>query len=190
MRKISMPVASICLAMCAGLAFASSGGAYDLTRHSIDGGTGDLSSGAYTLLGIAGQPEASSLSGGAFAMRGGFLAEGIFEPVDTPTPTPTPTSGATQTPSPTPSATPTPTATATPIPLWFEATQSADIESDGNVYAAAYNFTSNLWVAYIDQPGGGALSYNLPKDEWIGIFIYDHQDGRYVEGAYAYSLGI
>lgn len=39
---------------------------------SIDGGGGVSSAGAYTLAGTAGQPDAGTLSGGSYALRGGL----------------------------------------------------------------------------------------------------------------------
>ena len=46
---------------------------YDLTWWTVDaGGTSGLASGSYTLSGTAGQPDAGSLSSGAYDLAGGF----------------------------------------------------------------------------------------------------------------------
>ena len=54
-------------------AAAQSGGPYDLTWSTVDGG-GEMYSagGAYTLGGTVGQPDAGVLEGGAYTLAGGF----------------------------------------------------------------------------------------------------------------------
>ncbi len=52
---------------------AQSGGGYDLTWNSIDGGGYMASSGgAYVLMGTIGQPDAGALSSGPYVLQGGF----------------------------------------------------------------------------------------------------------------------
>lgn len=54
-------------------AAAQSGGGYDLTWSTIDGGGATFSTGgAYALGGTIGQADAGSLSGGAYTLNGGF----------------------------------------------------------------------------------------------------------------------
>ena len=57
-------------------ALAQSGGGYDLTWNTIDGGGGTSTSagGVYTLSGTIGQPDAGTLSspGGTYTLNGGF----------------------------------------------------------------------------------------------------------------------
>jgi hypothetical protein len=54
-------------------ALAQSGGQYDLTWNTVDGGgVTYLAAGAYTLSGTAGQPDAAVWSGGAYTLAGGF----------------------------------------------------------------------------------------------------------------------
>jgi len=64
---------------------AQTGGGYDLTWSSIDGGGGTSSSGGYSLSGTIGQPDASLTSGGDYTLVGGFWAAAggstIFLPV-------------------------------------------------------------------------------------------------------------
>jgi hypothetical protein len=51
---------------------AQSGGDYDLSWWTVDGGGGSLSGGAYTLEGTIGQADAGTASGGAYTLEGGF----------------------------------------------------------------------------------------------------------------------
>lgn len=53
---------------------AQSGGGFDLSWHTIDGGGGRSSGSNYVLHGTAGQPDAGDMSGGNFALQGGFWA--------------------------------------------------------------------------------------------------------------------
>ena len=69
-----------CLLLPAGPTRAQSGGGYDLTWSSVDAGGGMGSAGgAYTLSGSAGQPDAGWLTGGPYALAGGFWVGGLFE---------------------------------------------------------------------------------------------------------------
>ena len=51
---------------------AQSGGGYDLTWNSIDGGAMASAGGGYSLEGTIGQPDAGVLSGGGYTLAGGF----------------------------------------------------------------------------------------------------------------------
>ena len=51
---------------------AQSGGGYDLTWSTIDGGDGESAGGGLTLSGTIGQPEPGVLSGGGYMLNGGF----------------------------------------------------------------------------------------------------------------------
>lgn len=54
-------------------ALAQSGGVYNLEWNTFDGGGATFSTGGtYSLGGTAGQPEAGSMTGGAYALNGGF----------------------------------------------------------------------------------------------------------------------
>ncbi len=56
---------------------AQSGGGYNLSWSSVDGGGYTFSSGgAYTLGGTIGQPDAGLLSGGSYTLGGGFWGGG------------------------------------------------------------------------------------------------------------------
>ncbi len=54
------------------VAAAQSGGGYDLSWSTIDGGGGSSSGGGYTLAGTIGQSDAGALSGGGYTLSGGF----------------------------------------------------------------------------------------------------------------------
>jgi hypothetical protein len=56
-----------------GVAVAQTGGGYDLTWSTIDGGGGSSAGGGYQLTGTLGQPDAgATLSGGGYSLSGGF----------------------------------------------------------------------------------------------------------------------
>jgi hypothetical protein len=56
---------------------AQSGGGYELTWTSVDGGGGALSGGAYSLVSSIGQPEpGATQSGGAYSLNGGVVDAG------------------------------------------------------------------------------------------------------------------
>ena len=65
----------------AGEAAAQSGGGYDLTWNTIDGGGATFATGGvYRLGGTIGQPDAGTLTGGVFMLAGGFWAGGASAP--------------------------------------------------------------------------------------------------------------
>lgn len=51
---------------------AQTGGSFDLTWSTIDGGGGSSNGGAFDLSGTIGQPDAGVLTGGGFTLNGGF----------------------------------------------------------------------------------------------------------------------
>ena len=72
---IFLTVAALCLL--AGIALAQSGGGYDLTWNTVDGGGYTFSEGGgYSLGGTVGQPDAGVLSGGDYTLAGGFWPGG------------------------------------------------------------------------------------------------------------------
>ncbi|HYN89861.1 MAG TPA: hypothetical protein VER55_15110 [Ardenticatenaceae bacterium] len=99
---------------------ASSGGPYDLSWWTVDGGGATFSSnGIYAVGGTVGQPDAGRLGGGSYTVLGGFWGVGAAgeEPAATSTPTegpaPTVTQAATSGPSATATRTGTPAVSAT-----------------------------------------------------------------------------
>ena len=55
---------------------AMSGGDYELSWSTIDGGGGRSTGGAYALTGTVGQPDAGDMSGGDYALSGGLWPGG------------------------------------------------------------------------------------------------------------------
>lgn len=87
MKRIAILVSLLVLAIPL-VALAQSGGGYDLSWSSIDGGGGTSSGGSYTLSGTIGQPDANVLAGGNYILGGAFwgggaLAEGyqVYLPI-------------------------------------------------------------------------------------------------------------
>jgi len=71
--RLAILAATLLLALAVGRALAQSGGGYDLTWNTVDGGGYTFSTGGgYALGGTAGQPDAGALSGDAYALVGGF----------------------------------------------------------------------------------------------------------------------
>ena len=71
---------SVSLAQAVGMthvASAQTGGGYDLSWNTIDGGGGTSSGGAYTLSGTIGQPDAGTLTGGSYTLNGGFWNDAL-----------------------------------------------------------------------------------------------------------------
>ena len=65
----------LALLLVSGPVLASSGGLFDLSWDTVDGGGGTSSGGSYALSGTIGQADASEpLSGGSYAVTGGFWA--------------------------------------------------------------------------------------------------------------------
>lgn len=112
---------TLILALAAAGAGAQSGGDYDLSWNTIDGGGARSQGPTFALSGTLGQPDAGGGEGGAFNLDGGFWAVSAAvlqtpTPVPTEPPSPTPTPSATATPTGTPTATPPEAATHTPTP--------------------------------------------------------------------------
>jgi hypothetical protein len=78
MRRKTIPIlltalAALLLALAgATTSLAQTGGGYDLTWSTIDGGGGTSAGGGYTLTGAIGQPDAGVMSGGGYTLTGGF----------------------------------------------------------------------------------------------------------------------
>jgi hypothetical protein len=68
------PVALTLVALLVSAAQAQTGGGYDLTWNTIDGGGTFSTGGGYELGGTAGQPDAGTSSGAGFVLDGGFWA--------------------------------------------------------------------------------------------------------------------
>jgi hypothetical protein len=67
----------VLLSLLSSVARAQSGGGYDLTWSTVDGGGATWSEGGgYSLGGTVGQPDAGVLSGGGYTLAGGFWPGG------------------------------------------------------------------------------------------------------------------
>ena len=76
-KTIIILLVTIVLFLPVTVALAQSGGIYDLSWSSLDGGGYTFSSGgAYTLGGTIGQPDAGLLSGGSYTLGAGFWCGG------------------------------------------------------------------------------------------------------------------
>ena len=76
-KTILILLVTIVLFLPVTVALAQSGGGYDLSWSSVDGGGYTFSAGGnYTLGGSIGQPDAGLLSGGSYTLGGGFWGGG------------------------------------------------------------------------------------------------------------------
>lgn len=72
-RGSMLPLLCLILLLIAVPTLASSGGSFDLSWYTIDGGGETGSGGSYAISGTAGQPDAGpTLSGGSYTLTGGF----------------------------------------------------------------------------------------------------------------------
>lgn len=75
------PLAVCLLLLAASVVLAQSGGGYDLTWSTVDGGGYTFSTGeGYSLGGTAGQPDAGVMQGGGYTLAGGFWGGGAAAP--------------------------------------------------------------------------------------------------------------
>ena len=65
-------IALLILAVAVSSVWAAPTGSYEITWYTIDGGGGTIGSGAYTLDGTVGQPDAGMLTGGGYTLEGGY----------------------------------------------------------------------------------------------------------------------
>ena len=76
-RGLGLLVALALLLGVTGAALAQTGGGYDLTWWTVDGGGGRLEGGGYTLDSTVGQADAAPpISGGGYDLQGGFWPAG------------------------------------------------------------------------------------------------------------------
>jgi hypothetical protein len=70
---LTAALVALALLLIVSTALAQTGGDYDLSWSTIDGGGGESHGGSYHLMGTAGQPDAgTTLGGGAYTLVGGF----------------------------------------------------------------------------------------------------------------------
>lgn len=78
LRKVTrVALALAALFLLRSMVLAQSGGDFDLSWSSIDGGGGTSTGGVFRVDGVAGQPDAAWLSGGVFVVEGGFFFPGF-----------------------------------------------------------------------------------------------------------------
>lgn len=65
-------VACLIFLVVGSIVLAQSGGAFDLRKHTIDGGGGSSSGGTFVVRGTAGQADAGTVEGGTFKINSGF----------------------------------------------------------------------------------------------------------------------
>ncbi|HSH05024.1 MAG TPA: hypothetical protein VLL52_21095 [Anaerolineae bacterium] len=71
-KKLLIPFITLLTLTSIIIASAQTGGTFDLSWSTIDGGGGTSTSGNFTLSGTIGQPDAGTMSGGNFSLNGGF----------------------------------------------------------------------------------------------------------------------
>lgn len=77
MKRAAIVLALAAFLLLASVALAQSGGGYDLSWNTVDGGGHTFSAGGdYILGGTIGQPDAGLLSGGGYVLGGGFWSGG------------------------------------------------------------------------------------------------------------------
>ena len=72
MKRALLPLALVGLLFGTIGARAQSGGKYDLSWSTVDGGGGRSDGGQFSIRGTVGQPDAGKLAGGQFKIAGGF----------------------------------------------------------------------------------------------------------------------
>jgi len=77
----TLPLKFLIIAICGcvvllggGSAWAQSGGGYSINWSSIDGGSGNIANGNYSVRGTIGQPEGNTSSSGVYVLRGGITS--------------------------------------------------------------------------------------------------------------------
>jgi hypothetical protein len=79
MKRAAVFLALAAILLLGSVALAQSGGGYDLSWNTVDGGGYTFSAGGdYTLGGTIGQPDAGELSGGSYIFGGGFWGGGAL----------------------------------------------------------------------------------------------------------------
>ena len=75
-RKAIM-AAVVGLFVAASVVLSQTGGGFDLSFFTIDGGGGSSAGGGFTLSGVIGQPDPGVLSGGPYTLQGGFYPSDV-----------------------------------------------------------------------------------------------------------------
>jgi hypothetical protein len=75
-RLVLAGLSLLLLLLVISVAQAQTGGGYDLTWWTVDGGGGQVTGGGYTLTGTAGQPDTGTMSGNGYMLLSGFWGGG------------------------------------------------------------------------------------------------------------------
>ncbi|NIM94588.1 MAG: hypothetical protein GTO18_12885 [Anaerolineales bacterium] len=81
-RAFYLAVFLLLMLLISGNALASTGGDYELSWWTVDGGGGESAGGSYVLHGTIGQADAGAMSGGGYSLTGGFwggFLEDLYE---------------------------------------------------------------------------------------------------------------
>lgn len=106
--------------------YSQSGGDYDLSWSTIDGGGGTSKGGVFVLSGTIGQPDAGTMTGGDFVLSGGFWSGGSSCWVDLPD-------------------------LAKFLGYWLDGPGPgipADFDNSGTVDLVDYNYLAAYWLSY------------------------------------------
>lgn len=83
--KLTLAITALTLFWAANTLLAQTGGEYDLSWFTVDGGGEASNQNGYTLTGTVGQPDVGVMSGGAYTLAGGFWgptgSENIYLPL-------------------------------------------------------------------------------------------------------------
>jgi hypothetical protein len=83
MKRFLLGIFIILLVVSGTSVWAQSGGGFDLSWSTIDGGGGSSSGGDYSLSGTIGQSDAGTMAGGSYVLNGGFWNGACAAPVTT-----------------------------------------------------------------------------------------------------------
>ncbi len=76
MARKALLLVAVGVLLSASAVLAQTGGGFDLTWNTVDGGGGTSTGGSFSLTGTIGQPDAGApLSGGGYTLVGGFWGE-------------------------------------------------------------------------------------------------------------------
>ncbi len=79
MKRAVLWVPIVAALLMVSIVVAQSGGGYDLSWSTIDGGGGSSSGGGYSLAGTIGQADAGTLGGGGYTLNGGFWSGAVSQ---------------------------------------------------------------------------------------------------------------
>ena len=69
-------------------------------------------------------------------------------------------------------------------PACLREPQAMMIQSDGQFWAMAFDYTTSQMLDSLSATSAGTLNYSLSAEHWIGAYIYDYASGAYARGFY------